>query len=196
MKACIFAAMILLSGMPIAAYSGGDTDLALGIVANGEVDGVTIRPGEEIRVSFLSTNEGPADADLLVIGATGLIRNFSFPFDIDCPGLTVAQGRGVDLSDYGIVWQISPLLVNQTLDCQFTLRALSIVDDNETLEIRYLSSFTDPDPSDDEASFEITFLPALPEAVPVPALSLLAQMFLVLGFLILVAAGSAKRRAA
>ncbi|MBY6205868.1 hypothetical protein [Halomonas denitrificans] len=193
MKIRTSAALILLISLPIVAQSGGDTDIALDILINGNSDGIQIRPGEEIRVSFLSVNEGPADVDLLVIGATGLIRNFSFPFDADCPGFVVGQGRGVDPSDYIIVWQISPLLVNQTLDCQFSLRALSVVDASETIEIRYLSSFTDPDPSDDEASFEITFLPALPEALPVPALSLLAQTFLVLGFLILVAVGIPKR---
>lgn len=176
----------LLSAVPIQAHSGDGTDIAMNIRINDQLNELVVRPTEEVRVHFLATNEGPNDVEFLGGGTIGLIENFSFPFDIDCLNLDIGQARGFDPTDYAIGWQIAPLAVGETRECQFSLRALSSTSANELIQIRYFpTSLNDPDPSNDVASFLVTFVqvPSAPTAVPVlSATTLVALIFSMLIF--------------
>ena len=189
MKRLLFVTSALLSIISIQAFSGDGTDIALNIRINDQLNELVVRPTEEVRVNFLATNEGPNDVDFLFGGTIGLIENFSFPFDIDCQDLGISQARGFDPTDYAISWRIAPLAVGQTRECQFSLRALSSTSANEMIQIQYApSNPQDPDPSNDVASFLITFVqvPSQPMAVPVLSAKTLAA--LIFGMLILGAA--------
>ena len=184
MKTLLFVISGLLSIVSIQAFSGDGTDIALSIRVNDQADELVVRPNEEVRVNFLATNNGPNDLNSFAGGFTGLIENFSFPFDIDCQNLGIGQARGFDPTDYVIVWPISPLAADQTRECQFSLRALSSTSANELIQIQYGPySLNDPDPSNDVASFLITFVqvPSAPTAVPVlSAKTLVTLIFIIL----------------
>ena len=189
MKTVLFAIAGLLSVVSIQAFSGDGTDIALSIRVNDQADELVVRPTEEVRVNFLATNEGPNDLNFLGGGTIGLIENFSFPFDIDCLNLDIGQARGFDPTNYAIGWQIAPLAVGETRECQFSLRALSSTSANELIQIQYFpASLNDPNPSNDVGSFLVSFVqvPSAPTAVPV--LSAKTLVALIISILVLGAA--------
>lgn len=122
-----------------------------------DVDGGDLRMGDEIDVSFLTTNTGDMNGRNVIISAkippkTEVISDFIYP-------------KNFEIEDDAIIWNFATYEINKETNFKFRLKVLNGFQDNETINQKINLVSEDGKNISMEASIVVKLFPDLGESI-------------------------------
>lgn len=122
-----------------------------------DVDGGDLRMGDEIDVSFLTTNTGDMNGRNVIISAkippkTEVISDFIYP-------------QNFEIEDNAIIWNFATYEINKETNFKFRLKVLNGFQDNETINQKINLVSEDGKNISMEASIVVKLFPDLGESI-------------------------------